>query len=275
MPLTHWPLSHSPVVVLPEYIAGAGWLKLATLESWQLDLKQLEELRRVPVRQGEAYLGWLLTNPTFRSELQELNARWPGAGDGLGKLPEPPFEAAPFVQKHSGPKGSRDVTREYFLDFKMFCQRWCLRRLVTWELPEPLGVNVGGPAFTGRLSGLDDAPASQIPIVFKIPARMPIRESLHAARRSSIPEHLRGWVNVAEDRDWRGLGCTRFRSMFHLEFFRETVLRGRYGNRFEGVTEQLDEAFGGYLGTSADTIKKLRLRMGRRRHGTLADGNPE
>ena len=64
------------------------------------------------------------------------------------------------------------------------------------------------------------------------------------------------------------LGFARFRRMFLIHFYRDTVLAGRYGNRFSGHIEELDHALGEFLDrVSADTVKKLRLRMQALRNG--------
>ncbi len=45
-----------------------------------------------------------------------------------------------------------------------------------------------------------------------------------------------------------------------LHFYLNVVLRSRYGNRFRGKVEALDEVFAQFLGgQGADSVKKLRL----------------
>jgi hypothetical protein len=65
-----------------------------------------------------AYRGWLLTNPLFLAELQQLKSRWTNAVTQLGHLPSYPVQVPDDI-KHRRPRNGRDVTEVFVHDFNV------------------------------------------------------------------------------------------------------------------------------------------------------------
>lgn len=214
------------------------------------------------VERLDAYRGWLVTNPTFLSELEVLRTQWQKAVVSLGHIPCHPVQVATDLKPRRSRKGC-DVTEAFAQDFNHFYDRWELHSLATWDLPQPRGFNLSGDP-------LPPSPGSATPItlqvspILSLPGNYPIRTIVEEAQRSQAPAHLHGWCQVQRQQHANDLGFQRFRRIFLLYFYRDTVLASRYGQRFAGHVESLDRVFGDYLGQGQlgeDSIKKLRQQM--------------
>jgi hypothetical protein len=147
-------------------------------------------------------------------------------------------------------------------DFNSFYDRWQLQGLATWNLPQPRGANLSGIPWPASVASSATMVSMQVSPILPLPGDYPIRAMFEEAQRAQTPEHLQGWLQVQKQQHAGDLRYLRFRRMFLLDFYRDTVLAERYGNRFAGQLELLDRAFGRYLGNlSADSVKKLRIQM--------------
>jgi hypothetical protein len=269
-PIQQASLSRPPMPVLSaELFRSLGWDS-----SWSLaTARHLLAMgcRRVdPIRDRlDAYTGWLLTNRDFLSERDRLKDRWAAAIRFLGRIPSYPVEF-PGGPRPKKPRAARDVTEEFTDDFNRFYDRWELQRLATWELPEPRG-----PFLCGVLPPASaTAPASTIHLRFSpiisLPKDYPLRAIIEEAQAQSLAitdqgdarSHLRGWLDVFQQNHQGNLGFDRFQKIFCLAHYRDTVLKGRYADRFAGNIAALDSAFASYFDDlNADSIRKLRGEM--------------
>jgi hypothetical protein len=94
-----------------------------------------------------------------------------------------------------------------------------------------------------------------------LPARYPIQNAIESIQRDQTPEHLADWLAVQDQQHRAGLRYARFRQMFLVGYYRDTVLASRYYDRFAGNIENLDRAFASFLGVGEDAVKKIRLQM--------------
>ena len=119
---------------LPEaLLKQLGWTKQQQLQAQQLVRGTSEQRQRL-----KGYAGWLLTEPTFVQEKQELADCW----QAMPPDERPPF---PLTRPLVLPRGS--LTRErsspvpepFELRVQVFLDRWGLTQLATWDLLVPQG----------------------------------------------------------------------------------------------------------------------------------------
>ncbi len=81
----------------------------------------------------------------------------------------------------------------------------------TWDLPNPIGENIGGPAAIGRLAGVEHSRTVQLPSTLRIPNKAPV-QLIH--RYFGPLLHLAEWEAVQELRHPDGLSYQRLRRIF-------------------------------------------------------------
>jgi len=246
-----------------------GWLTMGTQSDGQSEPLTLATLKRLgwdqywtlatanrlltvgadriaPFRQQlQAFLGWLITNPTFVSQVAEFEAR------------EENLLAA---------GKSLEDDKELLAAFIEFCAEWQLDGMATWDLPIPRGVNLSGLAIP--LCTRDESINLTLPATIRFPARWPLNDLMRDLRRNAISDRLAGWLEVLDQSGGDGKGLHRYRQMLPLHFYRNVVLKSRYGDHFSGHVELLDVAFADFFGDiREDSVKKLRLGIERRLKG--------
>jgi len=219
--------------------------------------------------QSVGYLGWILTNPSFIQERDVLRHKWSEAVATNGF----PTHRLYFEAQTSGQGAvakSYDIA-EFATSFSDFYKRWQLSRFVTWDLPEPLGANIGGPARVGELVGVHERPTVQVPAHVRLPVRADVLEMIHG---QSVPP-LAEWQQILERQQNGTLGVARFARVLHIQFYRNIVVAGRYSDRFARRTEAIDGAFAKYFGdASDDSVKKLRQWIERKNRENFAAQTP-
>jgi hypothetical protein len=203
-------------------------------------------------------VGWLLTYPMFLSERNQLRSRWEAVIQSLGSIPAYPVRAE-SIPPALPMLGGSDCLDEFLRDFNEFYGRWQLRRLVTWDLPEPLGANLSGYEVPNNFPPTVSRLTLEVPSTLRLPAHYPIRARLEEIQRAQNPEHLQPWLDVQDQQGENGLRHRRFGTLFYLAYYRDIVLASRYHDRFPGNVEKLDQAFAHVLALSTDSIKRGRL----------------
>jgi hypothetical protein len=232
---------------------------LAEFREWQgrsrWDIREAgqQERRegRFMLRRGEAYAGWLILNRQFRQELDGLRARWETAVSRRGSFPEPVGPDGP------GRKGD-SCTREC----RAFYRRWCLERMLTWELPVPLAARLHPAGNPG--SGLtgEEGVNLLLPWYLVRGEQLDVHQVLQRIRFESAPEHLRGWVCKPRGRTGPA-GEVTYQRLYWLYRCYELVLGRRYAAACPGRLEKLDTALASVVGLDQDWVKRLRQRLAR------------
>ena len=219
----------------------------------QLFRSQAESFKPFAV-QLEGYMGWMMTDPRFIQERDALRNKW-GKGNYSFSFPNSNGVASIFKLPRDRPPYKPNPFQELASDFAFFYKRWQLSQLITWDLPQPIGANIGGPAWLGKLVGVEESPALQLSPILRFPARCPLKELM----RGRLDEHLAEWKKVLDQRHPKHYGFDRFGRIFHLHFYRNIVLGSRYGDRFHRQKEALDAVFSGYFEDRNDqNVKRLR-----------------
>jgi hypothetical protein len=209
--------------------------------------------------QLEAYAGWLVINPVFQTELTRLRSTWAEAVARRRGIPLYSVSRnLEFGEALPGPDCDRDLMAA---DFIAFYQRWHLITLPTWDLPQPVGFNLGAPAAAERFLGITDGAALQLPPTVRLPARCPVRDLVQTAPE----EHLAEWKMVLAQQHPSHFSFARWRRIFHLHFFRNVVLTRSYPDRLHRRAEALDWVFADYFDDEGDeSVRKQRQWLERR-----------
>jgi hypothetical protein len=253
-PITHGILSGAQLPELTPDILDEECLSgLGTSATARNDIRLASKIIAAVNERTEAYLGWLITNPTFLQECSALRNRWSALVEQADGLPQTAGgEGTRWRELPSAPLPPATAALD---DFASFYRRWQLLGMSTWDLPNPIGGNIGGPAAIGPLAGVEHSPTVQLPITLRLPDEMP----LQLLTRVSAPEHLAEWETVQEQRHPDGLSYQRLRRIFQLQHLLNVVLRSRYGDRFHRQTLRLDRLFAEYFGDRDEqSVSKLR-----------------
>jgi hypothetical protein len=250
----------APLILSEALFRKLGWDRYWTLARarhlMRIGLQRIDPL----LERLDAYRGWLLTSPLFQRELQQLKARWENAVAQVGHIPAYPLQSPDGCIRR--PRKGRDVTETFVNDFNGFYDRWQLERLATWDLPIPRGANLTGTPLPASVASASTMIALQMSPILPLPGNYSLLAILAEIQRARSPSHLQSWLQVQQQEHAGDLRFGRFRRIFLLHFYRDTVLASRYGKRFAGHIEALDRAFGDYFGDlGVDSIKKLRLQM--------------
>ena len=202
----------------------------------EFELRRAQQILQITNDQQQAYLGWLVTNVTFASEIQQFRQQH---GDG-------------YADDAAGP------------DFDHLCRKWQLRGMATWDLPLPLLPNLSGMELPYEAIASQEVHLS-LPPTLNLPTRFPLHEII-----ADEPVRVASPISRSGSNSWLGTeraetGMARYQRMFKLHFYRNCVLAQRFADRFAGQAALLDEAFAVFFGDcGADSIKKIRLAMARR-----------
>lgn len=266
------PIGHPNLVSLPmphiteQEFRELGWDQYATQQGMVNSLRLGSERLDPILKRQEAYLGWLLTNPQFRTERDGLRTRWETAIAAIKRFPAPGDLRLPQENADapiSQPCDGQDVTEKLRCDFQGLYDRWQLFQLHTWDLPSALGVNLGGLAELAPLMHLQKQPAVQAPSFLRLPTTVSAQTILAESQGKQLPENLQDWRLILEDRHPSKLNYLSFQRIFRLHFYRDVVLARRYSDRFHGQIAKLDSVFAAYFGgLSTDSVRRLRRYIG-------------
>jgi hypothetical protein len=199
-------------------------------------------------RRSNAYTAWLVMNPMFRSERDDLFRNLPPAIRNARRLPAHEISLIPKADRKK--RVPTDLLRLH-----VFYNRWGLRTFLTPDLPVPMPLQEFD-LVVGDVSSLASAG-----LVLFVPWHLirdggvRLQDVSAELRRRTQPRHLEGWLGRGGGR----LGYTKLDRIFVLYRFLHLALRQRYPNQLQSRMNTLDEIFGNYLHAGADSVKKVRL----------------
>lgn len=200
------------------------------------------------------YAGWLMTNPTFLSELDALIAdfgtqmhKWGTATVGLpipSTQPSGPFNPT-----------AEQGWDEYDTAVLEFCVRWRLQGLAGPRIPIPMRPMMGGQFPLAIVAQLMRAGGVfNWPDTFPVFARDELREMLtDALRRPESSEHLAGWHDIIGSSNKAKNQIGSFERRFRLQHFWR-LLRERHADVFSRRLNRIERAFAAYFGITESTI---------------------
>lgn len=208
------------------------------------------------------YAGWLMTNPQFLAELDELLVRFQPQmqrwGTTLVGLPIPSTQPpGPFNPT------SEEGWAEYDSGILEFCVRWRLQGLAGPRIPVPMRPMMSGQFPLSIVQQLMRAGGVfNWPDTFPLYARDELRDLLDSALRTSdSTEHLQGWRSITDSTNKSKNQINTFERLFRLQHFWR-LLRERHPDRFNRRLNRIETAFAEYLGVDVTTIRLDRKRIG-------------
>jgi hypothetical protein len=212
--------------------------------------------RQLLQRRQEAYAGWLVLNPTYRAELAALRQACWQRVIAQGRFPC----VGEYPPRRLGQPPSR--RQDCNAQFLRFYQRWGLDRLLSWELPLPMGIVRGVvDELLGQVPTLDGV-ALLIPWPLLHGEQIDFQASLADLRREQAPAHLAGWLSAAANAEG-ARGQITYQRLFLLYRVYALVLWRRYAAACRGQLEALDRALASVMCRQEDLVRKLRQQLGR------------
>jgi hypothetical protein len=198
-----------------DLMKSIGWTSQQIASVWSLSAKTSDIWRRL-----KGYAGWLVVDPKFRRERDELKSAW----HALCPNEQPGFPLARSCGLPTACPEGREVgvkAAEFQTNLDKFLTHWCLTKMVTWDLPEPQGplipalIKPDTPAMPHH--GLHIVLPTHYPLTGDDLLLQEIREQqLHIAREAGLDRTIAGLPHF----DAYG----KFFEAYHLE----TTIRSRY-----------------------------------------------
>ncbi len=206
-------------------------------------------------RRAEAYAGWLILNKQFQQELGTLRAEcqtWVTRQGGFPRSNET-GSGAIFKRRNRQEPGK--------LACLAFYKRWCLDRMLTWDLPAPLDVGLHYGASDGPLLTGDEGVTLHLPWYLLRGGKFDLQEVVRRICFEATPEHLRPWVSNQQCGDKKSPGEISNQRIYGLYRCYELVLFRRYPGACTKNVEKLDITLATLMELDADWVKRLRQRL--------------
>jgi hypothetical protein len=219
------------------------WGGQTTMEEMKAKIAALKQLLDPVTHQLRSFLGWLITNPVYLNERDEIRNR-------------------------RRPLGLRQSFSLFFdggsdSEFREFLKKWVLMGLSCWELPIAQGPNFTGLTLPNATISAPGMTNLTVPCTISTPSRYPLRDILAETRQTNTPAHLQEWQEVLDHRAG-GEGLTHYENMFYIHFYFNIVLRSRYESRIRQHTAKVDQSIGEFMGIGEDRVRQLRQQSERR-----------
>jgi hypothetical protein len=232
----------------------------------QAYLGRVEQFRSRVVERQRGYVGWLLTNPDFRTDRDVFFTQWKNV---LRRASEQDGEPLSLGQRPGTRPPKR--TRHFWADAVKFLWKWGLQAMATPELPLPIDPGLERPNF-GHPSDLRAAGTVLfIPWYLVIDKDMRLEELIENHRLDTPLLHLKDWLPASEGRGW---GFERYGVMLRLNIWIGLALARRYPDRMAGQATRLDRAFARFelgengsdeaIALRTDSIRRTRAELNRR-----------
>jgi hypothetical protein len=261
---SEWPIVFSlltPPPPLPnvQLMQLANWSK-ADQKSAQHCLKTSQEARL----RLTGYVGWLLTEPVFLREINELAARW----RALPAAQRLSFPLERAVRVPTPPKGVRlapSTVADFETDLRTFLDRWGLVRLASWDLPEPQGTLLPNPLPPDSPA----LPAHGVHLV--LPLHYPLQGDDNLLRQIF---DFQQQLTREQGLDVSMAGLPHYKAyagMFDVLHLERTILsRFKGGPKPRGLVDWITKAASAVLKSLPDRIQKHRKAVSACRRGQRA-----
>jgi hypothetical protein len=203
-----------------------------------------------------AYVGWLVTNRRFRSEVDALHVAWGGVVAELRQFPAQPRWPAYDLGADRAVPG--DLTQAMLA----FYRRWGLDQLLTWEWPVPMRPDLVGGLWKDADLLADAGVAVFVPWYLLRGDALDLQQLARHAREVDAPAHLRPWVNKARA-GADELGDRRYERLAWLYRYMALALWRRYPDACRRRAGKLDRALSRVLERDEESVRKLRQQLQR------------
>jgi hypothetical protein len=227
-------------------------------------------------RIAEGYVGWLLTNPEFQTEHDELLLRWQSQIQQYGlEFVGCTISTAPLASLP--PTGMNEPgCAEFNSAVRAFLVKWRLQQLTAPGLPHPMTPVMGGQFPLSILQQLmDSGGIFYLPDTFPIPSRDELRSMLVDALRSSETDHLVEWRRIIDAHNSSKTTIGRFARLFRVVLYWRAFWQ-RHGVNLNRCARRLQVGLAKYLKVNLSTLRGdfqfIEKRLGKnwqRRHSPL------
>ena len=203
---------------------------------------------------GRGYVGWLLTNPVFLDEHDDLFRR---SRDDIRKhgIPKPMMAKPVFGRTRKGAAGRSD-REPFILEFRDFCHRWRLQTFAGPYLPLPNEPQI--PDLLFRPEGLAAAKGTttnSIPDIFPVGDRGELQSAVDdAVHGGERPSHLADWYAIIDSANSAKNPIIRYVRLFRFQHF-VCVWYSRHARALYRKKTHMLDALAEFFNVSKDTIK--------------------
>lgn len=201
-------------------------------------------------RPARGYLGWLLTNPTFLDEHDELLR---SCAEFIQRGCDLPVAMRTMRRGTELPEGwnqTQSRTDEWISTFRDFCARWRLIQLAGPYLPQPLQPHLPSPFSDSGVAN------HVVPDVFPVEGRGTFREIVNdSVRAADDVEHLTDWLEIVGRENSARNRIGHFARLLELQHF-VRVLQQRHPGALHRNRVQLQDVLADFFGVSLDSIRK-------------------
>lgn len=198
------------------------------------------------VRRG--YLGWLLTNPTFLREHNQLLQRHVSSDEEYD-FPMPRLSSATL------PRRLLVIDDGWLRSCVQFYERWRLQSLVLPYLPLPLPVQIPKISDPATGSPQEGVVILSVPDIYAVRGRGLIAEMLEdALRAQGAPDHLQEWFQIIKQSSTKANVLPMYGRWFRLQHYWR-LLNRRYPQALRRKKHALVATFASFLSISVDSLK--------------------
>lgn len=204
-----------------------------------------------------AFAGWLISNPTFLTELAGLRQDAPESVGKQNRFPilrlgnQAYYE---FICRHA--RGiwmpSDDREQEFHDRCQQFFRRWCLESIFNWDVPTPMRPSIGSNPPYDLSDGSEVGANVFIPWFALKKRATAIKDLLQIPVAEQLGGHLAPFLKKAAE------VRTRVDRPFRLFVFHELAIRRRYGARLAKSPQVLDRAYMKYFGLGSQQRRRIR-----------------
>jgi hypothetical protein len=230
--------------------------------------RRTEGFRDRILQRQRGYVGWLLTEPAFRSERDAFCAQWQKESRGQ-------MRAFGTVASLSWPgfTNAQKVDPAFRADTVKFLWKWGLQALETYELPVPIDPGLDRPNLGSPHNLRAAGTVLFVPWYLVVDKNLRLEEIIEHHRTEVSLPHLGNWIRGRQNSRW---GFARYAVMLQLYVWIELALARRYPERLRGQVVRLDRAFARFelggqkshdtnrLDRRADGIRRIRVEMEKR-----------
>ncbi len=200
---------------------------------------------------SRAYAGWLLSNPTFLAEHDQILAKHAGlvATHGMPSVSLPKSDPSALGGKRAKASPKLD---SFVNDFEEFFVKWQIETLLAPYFPWPLGpqqhICTDAIFELQQLQMGDKGSIISVPYARPLPNRDKLRDQMEVLARSSDSDsrHLEEWTEIVSSDNVGKKTIDRYGLRFRVMHF-WTVLFDRHGHKLNGQKTTLWAILAEYL----------------------------
>ena len=216
----------------------------------------------------KAYLGWLLTCPSFLTELQELRTEFREVFD-CGQSPHKSLQFSTDAEASASSQWLQPADDPTAQAVSAFCRRWRIGNIVGPVSFRPLSIQF--PVALPMRAAIDTQSSGSLlymPDIAPVPNRDLLEQLVEEVVRQTIQRapHLAEWVELAHGGKLGRKKLNHFAKAYELQHFIR-VLYARHGDRLNRQQTKIYQVIGAYLEINSDqmlrTMQRIRRRLGK------------